>query len=89
MSQHHFIVQFDSDTGEFTWDTEVEENLFKYGAIYLPEVDEWTKPNTNSTDEAIRKASIIDNTVTNLIGNLTTLLNTVYSTSGKGNSNGI
>lgn len=39
MSQHHFIVVYDTELG-WSWDTEVEEARFS-GTIYLPESNEW------------------------------------------------
>lgn len=45
MSQHHFIVVYDTEKG-WEWDTESEEARFGK-SIYLPESDEWVSSSHN------------------------------------------
>lgn len=47
MSQHHFIVVYDTERG-WSWDTEVEEAHFD-GTIYLPQERKWV--NSSHTEE--------------------------------------
>lgn len=35
MSEHHFVVKFDTDTRTWSWDTETESAVFNDGTIYL------------------------------------------------------
>lgn len=83
MSQHHFIIQFDSKEGEFSWAVETEQAVFPDGAIYLPESERWVRSNINNLDSETETASVIDNTASETIGHVVNLLNTMYKTSGK------
>ena len=56
MSQHHFIVVYDTELG-WSWDTEVEEARFS-GTIYLPESNEWvSSSHTEGISERDNEAS--------------------------------
>ena len=48
MSQHHFILKFDSTAGEWSHDVESELLRFDGKTIYHPKEDRWVAPNTNS-----------------------------------------
>jgi hypothetical protein len=86
MSQHHFIIKFDSTTGEWSQDVESELARFDGETIYLPTDNRWVKPTTNKlADVQTVASSVIDRTATEVISNAVNLLNTMYANSGKDN----
>ena len=50
MTQHHFLVVFDTETGEWSRDDETLEVMLAGGPIYEPETDEWR--DVESQDES-------------------------------------
>jgi hypothetical protein len=40
--EHHFVVIFDEGTGQWRWDTEIEEARFEEGTIYNYDTNEWS-----------------------------------------------
>jgi hypothetical protein len=40
--EHHFVVSFNEETGEWKWDTDVEEARFEEGTIYNIDSNEWS-----------------------------------------------
>ena len=83
MSQHRFILKFDSTAGEWSHDVESELLRFDGKTIYHPKEDRWVAPNTNSDEVLVYASSIIDKTSTLLMSQLVTLLNTMYANAGK------
>ena len=84
MSQHHFIIQFDSNADtedKFSWAVEVEQGAFPDGAIYLPDSERWVRSSTNTLDVDIAEASVLDNFASETIGSVINLLNNMYKNS--------
>jgi hypothetical protein len=52
MSQHHFLIKYDTSNKEWSWDIETEMTLLP-DSIYLPEEDKWVKPNYNKRIETM------------------------------------
>lgn len=48
MTQHHFVVMYDTDTKEWNHEAEVESANFPDGTIYNDEVQEWIHYNKSS-----------------------------------------
>lgn len=40
--EHHFVVTFNEQTGEWKWDTDVEEARFDEGTIFNYDTNEWS-----------------------------------------------
>ena len=40
--EHHFVVSFNEESGEWKWDTDVEEARFEEGTIYNIDSNEWS-----------------------------------------------
>ena len=40
--EHHFVVTFSEKTGEWKWDTDVEEARFEEGTIFNYDTNEWS-----------------------------------------------
>lgn len=69
MSQHHFVLQYDTKTSEWIWDTDTEESNFK-GCIYLDDLDVWT--NSSYSTEIYD----MDNSLSDDLGKAINYLNT-------------
>ena len=50
MAQYHFLVVYDTETGQWSRDDETLEVMLAGGPIYDPETDEWR--DVESQDEA-------------------------------------
>lgn len=51
MTQHHFVVMYDTNTKEWNHEAEVESANFPDGTIYNDEVQEWIHYNKSSLEE--------------------------------------
>jgi hypothetical protein len=69
MSEHHFIIKFDTEHG-WAWDVATEQSVFTDGTIYVN--GKWQNPNTNKIGE-------IDMTASSVIAQMVGLLNSLYS----------
>lgn len=49
--QHHFIVCFDEETGEFSMDWETTATKFDDGNVWNKETQEWESASINDADE--------------------------------------
>jgi hypothetical protein len=47
MSQHHFVVMYDTETKQWDWFQELEEGAFPSGGVYSTELQEWLKPSAS------------------------------------------
>ena len=70
MAQHNFIVEYDTATHEWAWNTETEQAVFGGKTIYIPEVSEWVRP---TQTPAITNT---DNELADLVGSAINYLNT-------------
>lgn len=74
MSQHHFIIKYDTNTERWTWDTDQEERRFKGGSILLPD-GSWV----NSSDSPV--INEIDESASNVLNAMLGLANHLSSNS--------
>lgn len=42
MTQHHFVIAYDTETKLWSWDTDQEELRFDDGTIYNEQTKEWS-----------------------------------------------
>lgn len=42
MTQHHFVIAYDTETKLWSWDTDQEELRFDDGTIYNQATEEWS-----------------------------------------------
>jgi hypothetical protein len=49
MSEHHFVIKFNTNNGRFDWDSDTESARFPEGAIYLSEVNKWVDSSYNDS----------------------------------------
>ena len=52
MSQHHYLIKYDSETKEWEWDIETEMAVLPE-SIYLPQEDMLVKPSINKRIETL------------------------------------
>jgi hypothetical protein len=52
MSQHHFLIKYDTDVKEWSWDIETEMAVLP-SSIYLPQEDMWAKPTYSKRIETL------------------------------------
>jgi hypothetical protein len=62
MSQHHFVIEYDSKTSDWSWDIETEMAVFPNGAVY--DEGEWVRP--SHTPEI----TLIDNDISDTVGSI-------------------
>lgn len=85
MSQHHFIIQFDSVTGEWSHDFDSEVARFSDGQIWVESVEAWVKANTNSNLPVVETVSKVDEVASEVISNVINVLNIMYKSSIRSN----
>lgn len=80
MSQHHFVIKFDTNNTDqpFSLDNSSEVRFYR-GSIYLPENEEWVKTWTDGNKQL---HAINEGAITALESALT-ILNTMYKREGE------
>lgn len=70
MAQHNFIIEYDTVSSKWSWNTDTEQALMGGRTIYVPEVDEWVRPIHNTL------LTTIDNELSEQVGSAINYLNT-------------
>lgn len=85
MSQHHYIIQFDTDTRKWTWDWDSEDTRFPDGTIYLPEFDnKWT--DLSDLDPQLNQVlGKVDESASKAVVGFISLLNSLMEQTGTDN----
>jgi hypothetical protein len=74
MSEHHFVVKFDSVKKNWSWDIDTEVSAFPEGTIYLN--NKWERSgNIMDTDE---KTYNLDELASGVLSSAIKLMNTMY-----------
>jgi len=69
VSQHHFLIRYDSETKLWEWDIDTEMSVLPQ-SVYLPESNTWVKP-THS-----KRVEELDNNLCDRVGFGLNYLNT-------------
>ena len=67
MSQHHFLIQYDTDTSSWEWDVETELAVMDGRTIYSQE--EWIRPQDN------KRLQTLDNEICEQLGSALATMN--------------
>jgi hypothetical protein len=73
MSEHHFVITFDSVKKKWSWNVDTETSAFPEGTIYLN--NKWVRSGTLDQDGETYN---LDELASDVLGSVIQLMNTMY-----------